>query len=334
MSIRPNPKKPASSRKANKAKKAKENKANKAIPIPFDPKEPGYIDPFDAAAHYAAYDHEAVKALSRKTLITPATFNRKGTVEICIGTTNRHKMEAKLYIHDDGSSDYDEDWLAPFCDRVHRHERSLGGKRGVKNMRSNITKSVLGDFKPEVFKPWLDEDFGPEGPEFLYHVDSDGLHDPHFFYRIHEIMEMYPNWGTICLYNARFHSPRGRRTENGVIDPYTSVRGMAPGISMFFRVKSFRDNPTKVQVPDGRGWDGFYSREIARRKVATSLVSFVEHYGKWGFHNKGNFDRDKAMNPTKYLFDGRQETISKLEAEHKRNDSLLRIQQAEKKKGK
>jgi hypothetical protein len=93
---------------------------------------------------------------------------------------------------------------------------------------------------------------------------------------------------------------------------------MAAGISMFFRVQSFRNKPGKVQVPDGRGWDGFYSREIACRKVVTSLVSFVEHYGKWGFHNKGNFDRDKAMNPTKYLFSGRQETIAKIELEYKR----------------
>jgi hypothetical protein len=318
MAIRPNPKKPAAKRPA------------KIVAIPADPAASGYISPFDAAAHYADYDHEAVKALSRKTLITPLTYNRRGTVEMCIGATNRHKMEAKLYIHDDGSDEYDEEWLAQFCDRVYRHERSMGGKRGVKNLRSNITKSVLGDFKPEIFKPWLDEDFGSDGPEYLYHVDSDGLHDPHFFYRLHEIMGMYPNWGTICLYNAKFHSPRGKRTENGVIDPYTSVRGMAAGISMFFRMKSFRDNPKKVQVPDGRGWDGFYSREIACRKVVTSLVSFVEHYGKWGFHNKGNFDRDKAMNPTKYLFEGRPATIDKIEAEHKRTASRMR--QAEKAK--
>jgi hypothetical protein len=314
MSIRPDPKK-------------------KPVAIPFKTDAPGYIAPFDAAAHFADYDHEAVRALSRKTLITPATYNRRGTVEMCVGATNRHKLDAKLYIHDDGSNEYDEIWLAQFCDRVHRHDRSRGGKSGVKNIRSNITKSVLGDFKPEIFKPWLAEDFGPEGPEFLYHFDSDGLHDPHFLYRIHEMMEMYPNWGTICLYNAKFHSPRGKRTENSAIDPYTVVRGMAPGISMFFRVKSFRDNPKKVQVPDGRGWDGFYSREIAGRKVVTSLVSFVEHYGKWGFHNKGNFDRDKAMNPTKYLFSGREATISKIETEYKRTASHMnRMRQAEKEK--
>lgn len=309
MSIRPDPTKPA---------------PNKAVAI-----LPDSIPPFDAEAHYADYDHEAVKALSRQTLITPACYNRKGTVEPCVGATNRHKMEAKLYIHDDGSDEYDEKWLSQFGDRVFRHERSMGGKRGVKNLRSNITKSVLGDFKPEIFKPWLTEDFGPDGPKYLYHVDSDGYHDPHFFYRLHEIMELYPNWGTICLYNAKFHSPRGNRVEANVIDPYTTVRGMAAGISMFFRMKSFRDNPKKVQVPDGRGWDGFYSREIAGRKVVTSLVSFVEHYGKWGFHNKGNFDRDKALNPTKHLASLRDRTIAEIEAEHKRTQSRMSLERQE-----
>ena len=299
MAIRPDPANPAESKTVRKV----------AI-------TPDSIPPFDAAAHYANYDHEAVLALSRKTLITPATYNRKGTVEQCVAATNRHKLEAKMYIHDDGSDEYGETWLQQFGDRVFRHKRSAGGKQGVKNLRSNITKSVLGDFQPDVFKPWLEEDFVSAGPEYLYHVDSDGLHDPYFFYRIHEIMELYPNWGTICLYNAKFHSPRGNRTENSVIDPYTSVRSMAPGISMFFRMQSFLDNPNKVQVPDGRGWDGFYSREVANRKVVTSLVSFVEHYGKWGFHNKGNFDRDRALNPTKYLTDGRQSTIEKIESEH------------------
>jgi hypothetical protein len=174
----------------------------------------------------------------------------------------------------------------------------------------------MGDFKPEVFGPWIEEDFGPRGPEYLYMVDSDGYHDPHFFYRIHEIMNLYEQWGTICLYNAKFHSPKRERPEGSPIDFQTVVRGMSAGISMFFRMSSFRNNPTKIQVPDGRGWDGFYSREIALRKVVTSLVSYVEHFGKWGFHNKGSFDRDKALNPTLYLSEIREETLMDIERKH------------------
>lgn len=307
MAIRPDPKNPAPSTGVG---------GGAAI-------KPDGIPPFDAAGHFADYDHEAVKELSRKTLITPATYNRKGTAELCVGATNRHKLEAKLYIHDDGSDEYDEIWLAQFADRVYRHDRSRGGKQGVKNLRSNITKSVLGDFKPEIFKPWLEEDFGTEGPEYLYHVDSDGYHDPHFFYRIHEIMQKYPNWGSICLYNAKFHTPRGRRSERTVVDAHTVVREASPGISMFLRVKSFRDNPNNVQVPDGRGWDGYYSIEVAGRKVVTSLVSYVEHYGKWGFHNKGNFDRDKSINPTRHLVETRKETIARIEEEHVRTQNHM-----------
>jgi hypothetical protein len=83
---------------------------------------------------------------------------------------------------------------------------------------------------------------------------------------------------------------------------------------MFFRVQNFRDNEAKVQVPDGRGWDGYYSQTFGARKVVQSLVSYVEHYGKWGFHNKGNFDRDRALNPTTYLAAVRDATIKKIEA--------------------
>ena len=116
--------------------------------------------PFDAAAHFADYDHEAVRKLSSETVICPATFDRKGTVEACVGATNQYKLDSKIYIHDDGSTQYDEKWLEQFGDRVYRHPHGLGGKRGVKNLRSNIVKSLLGDFKPEIFNPWLAEDFG------------------------------------------------------------------------------------------------------------------------------------------------------------------------------
>ena len=118
--------------------------------------------PFDAATYFRDYDHDAVRELSSKTVICPATFNRKGTVEVCLGETNRHKMEAKMYIHDDGSSEYDNEWLAQFGDRVFRHKHGQGGRAGVKNLRSNITKSLLGDFEPKIFDPWLKEDFGDD----------------------------------------------------------------------------------------------------------------------------------------------------------------------------
>jgi len=278
--------------------------------------------PFDAEEHYKDYDHEAVLELSRKTLIAPATFNRMGTVELCVGATNKHKLEAKQYIHDDGSDEYDEKWLAQFGDRVFRHPRSVGGRTGVKNLRSNIVKSILGDFEPDTFKPWIKEDFGEKGPEYLYMVDSDGYHDPHFFYRLHEIMELSPSFGAICLYNAKFHSPRrGKKDVENASN--TTVRPMGAGISMFFKMESFTANPTKVQVPDRRGWDGFYSYEIAKRKVVTSLVSFVEHFGKWGFHNKGNFDRDRALRPTKHLFGVRPAGVEKLDSEHTKTQQRM-----------
>lgn len=272
--------------------------------------------PFDAEKHFKDYDRDAVLELSRKTLIAPATFNRRGTVEMCVGSTNKYKLKAKQYIHDDGSIEYDEQWLAQFGDRVFRHPRSAGGRTGVKNLRSNIVKSIIGDYEPDTFKPWIEEDFGETGPEYLYMVDSDAYHDPHFFYRLHEIMELYPSWGAICLYNAKFHSPRKGRPDKGNIDHNTTVRSMCPGISMFIRMKSFTDNPKRIQVPDRRGWDGFYSREVAKRKIVTSLVSFAEHMGKWGFHNKGNFDRDRALRPTKHLFEMRPAGMKKLDLEY------------------
>jgi len=287
-------------------------------PRPPNPIAPP-LPPFDAEAHFADYDHAAVRELSSKTVICPATFNRKATVKACVGATNKHKLSGKMYIHDDGSSEYNAKWLQQFGDRdrVYRHPHGLGGKKGVKNLRSNIVKSLLGDFKPETFNPWLAEDFGEEeGPEFLYMVDSDGYHDPHFFYRLHEIMKVAPNWGCICLYNAKFHSPRGRRREKEINQSYTALRGMSAGISMFFRLESFRKKRGRIQVPDGRGWDGYYSREIAGRKVVTSLISYVEHFGKWGFHNRGNFERDRALNPTVYLDSVRDATIEQIEREH------------------
>lgn len=288
--------------------------------------------PFDSEEHFKDYDHDAVMELSKKTVICPATFNRKGTVEQCLSVTNAHKLGAKMYIHDDGSDEYDEAWLGQFCDRVFRHPRSAGGKKGVKNLRSNIAKSLLGAYEPETFSRWLNQDFGPEGPEFLYMVDSDGMHDPYFFYRIHEMMQLSPNWGAISLYSAKFHSPRNQRIEKSPIDKHTVLRNVGPGISLFFRVQSFRDKPKQVQVPDRRGWDGYYCQQIAARRIITSLVSYVEHYGKWGFHNKGSFDRDRALNPTKFLVDRRAETIKQIEAEYKKTQKTLAESREQKRK--
>lgn len=273
--------------------------------------------------YYKTYDHEAVRRLSVQTVICPATYERKPTVEACVGSTNKYKLSAKVYIHDDGSTQYDAAWLGQFGDRVFTHPHGCGGRKGVKNLRSNIVKSLLGNFRPEVFQPWLKEDFGDSGPTYLYMVDSDGYHDPFFFYRIHEIMELYPKWGTICLYNAQFHSPKNGRKEASYIDDKTVLRGMNPGISMFFRIQDFKDNPTKVQVPDGRGWDGYYSQTISRRRVITSLVSFVEHIGFGGFHNISSWERDRALNPTNHLVEVRKNVIEKVEAWRRENNGKL-----------
>ena len=266
--------------------------------------------------YYASYDHEAVLQLSSRTIICPATYERKPTVERCVGSTNKFKLRSKVYIHDDGSTQYDEQWLQQLGDRVYRHKHGEGGRKGVKNLRSNIVKSIIGSFHPSIFQPWIEEDFGTEGPEYVYMVDSDGYHDPCFFYRIHEIMNVYPEWGVICLYNAQFHSPKRNLPEKNLVDHMTAVRGMSAGISMFFRMQDFKDRPKHIQVPDGRGWDGYYSQMIGGRKIANSLVSFVEHMGRWGFHNKGNWERDRALFPTKYLEDIRDETIKEIDDEY------------------
>jgi hypothetical protein len=52
--------------------------------------------------------------------------------------------------------------------------------------------------------------------------------------------------------------------------------------------------------------------------VVTSLISYVEHFGKWGFHNKGSFDRDRALCPTVYLTSIRDATLEHIEAVHQK----------------
>jgi hypothetical protein len=92
---------------------------------------------------------------------------------------------------------------------------------------------------------------------------------------------------------------------------------------MFLRLSSFLDKPNRIRIPERRGWDGYYSNEIARQRIATSLVSYVEHFGKWGFHNRGNFDRDRALNPTAYLAGIRNETLKKIETGRKADSEAL-----------
>ncbi len=92
------------------------------------------------------------------------------------------------------------------------------------------------------------------------------------------------------------------------------LKRTAPGVSMFFdrnmveKIVSILDKVGNYQ--DDFNWD---YRVIAYldKPIITSSISYLEHFGAGGTHNM-DFDRDRALNPTKYLQERREKIINYL----------------------
>ena len=268
---------------------------------------------FDPEQHFSLTPLEPVLELARKTVIVVATWNRRKTVEICLNQVADYKLGSSLWIYDDGSDEYDEEFLWNIGDKVYRQPHGIGGREGVKKLRSFITKSVLyPGYRPH--DEWLPQDF-PDGIEYIYHIDSDVFHDPWFFYRIYEITQTVQDYGAICLYNPKFRmsSRKQRSNPRTFPDMHTVIRTSGYGCSLFFRKQSFLDQSEHIDVPEGGvGWDLHYSATIARARIAMSSTSYVEHFGYGGMHNDDDNQKTRAMHPTLYLSKTRSRIIKAL----------------------
>jgi hypothetical protein len=205
------------------------------------------------------------------------TYNRKCITERCLQILDRHvdRKRVDLNIHDDGSSEYDEEWLKTFSPNSISFSNHIGIDR---IMFSRIAQFCENDEY-----------------EYFYSCDNDILHDPAF---LDKALELYHKYETpVTLYNTKYHH-KSKIDENKEIYVLRSF----PGASIFFSKKDISTiNPDMLRVMTNSGWDWIFGHML-KDKFICPKISYCDHYPDGGIHAT---DDDIAENPTDFLKDER-----------------------------
>jgi peptidylprolyl isomerase len=231
------------------------------------------------------------KNLQMSILISVPVFNRKKITQLSLAQTKRYKTShCYLQVYNDHSTEYDNSFLMPCADEVIQ----LPKKMGTHNLRLYQ------------FRKFLETDF-----DFIYMTDNDVIHDPQYINVLEILYKMGDRKLPVCIYNTIFHMQEGNILYhgNGIF-----LRKTAPGVSMFYDRKMVEKIVSMLDKignsHDDFGWD---YRAIAYLDLPwiTSETSYLEHYGGNGSHNY-DYERDRALNPTKYLKEKRESILKYL----------------------
>lgn len=251
--------------------------------------------------------------MGEKILICVPVWNRKDITELVLTQLNKYKGEGnELWVYNDYSTEYDNDWLSSMCDKVVQLPES--DKVVVKNEINKKGRGVQ-HIRWQQFR-----DFAKQNEfDFIYMTDNDALHDPDY---IKQLLSLHKKYKTkngmklpVCLYNTIYHSqPQNSKFQNDEV----FLRITAPGISQFYSkemVKKIVDVLEKQKEDPIYAWD-YRAQEWLKLPWITTKNSFVEHFGasKESMHTpEGMWDRDRALNPTEYLKNTRDDIIKYLE---------------------
>ena len=246
-----------------------------------------------------------------KIFIALSTLNRKKITTLCLENLSEivsNDKNSDLFIYDDGSTTYDENFLRNFSQNVLRFRITGGIERSrARSMR---------DFE------YIYNEF-----DLFYMTDNDTIHDPEFLNILRSIYESssekIENKLPIGLFNSVFHNdPQNIIHENEVI----SIRKTCPGVSQCYDrpmvskiIKFLNKNPVYETL---YGFDYHWPASLNIPFLQTK-TSYLEHFAREktekGIHSPFNSDdpvkdleRDRALNPTKYLKKIREKTIKKI----------------------
>ena len=249
-----------------------------------------------------------------KILICVPAHNRQKITEIALKSIYDNKKNASVWVYNDWSTEYDNDVLEPYADKVLKLEKS---KKTVVKNENNIFGMGVQHLRWNQLRGFLKQD------EFdaIYLTDSDAVHDPDY---IDILKTLYSQTSDkkgrklpISLYNSAFHTLSTLEDRGGVI-----VRKTAPGISQMYdkeMCKIIVSELDKLEKdPEGGVYDWWDYRciEYLKRPIITTKKSYLEHYGavEGSMHtHKGDWDKDRAINPTEALSKDRDKIISYLE---------------------
>lgn len=247
-----------------------------------------------------------------KIQINLAVYNRKKITELVIENLDKYKKDSELIIYNDWSTEYDNNYLEsitnskiiklqPYTKSVYKSEKNLNGM-GISNLRWYQMREFL---KQDEF-------------ECIYFTDSDALHDPNYvdvlkyFYGKYKMKN--ESKMPVCLYDTKWHSQANNIIRsNGEV----MMRITAPGISQLYSktmIQKIVSTLDKVGEQD-YAWD-YRAQEWLGLPFLTTKTSYVEHFGADvdSLHTpKGEWDRDRAVNPSDYLKNIRDKVILYLE---------------------
>ena len=241
-------------------------------------------------------------------LIALATYNRKNLTKICLENISKLlDKNSALIIYDDGSDEYNENFLRKFSSNVLRFRV----KGGIERSRARCFRDFL----------YIHKKF-----DLLYITDNDVIHDPNFLNKIRELNSISKTLDKklpFGLFNSIFHNKAGNILEQ---HKEYSLRKTCPGVSQCYdrnmvkiMVDFLNHNPIFETV---YGFDYYWPAQLGVPFIQ-SEVSYLEHFARdrhqpgihSGFSKKRedimkDFEKDRALNPTNYLKEIRNETIN------------------------
>ena len=227
-------------------------------------------------------------------LIIVNAFNRKKITQLSLGQTMRYKTSScRLQVYNDHSDEYDNAFLSEYCDEV----ILLPVRMGLENLRWHQ------------FRKFMETDF-----DFLYITDNDVIHDPGYIPLLYSSYRAGNRKLPVSLYNSIFTmQPR-------MILVYKEglfLKTTAPGCSMFFDRKMVQQIVAMLGRPDENvdnlPWDNKVSAYLNLPWI-TPEISYVDHYGAGGINNV-TYERDRAVNPSHYLYERRSSIVQYLVGE-------------------
>ena len=219
-----------------------------------------------------------------KLLIFVTTFNRRAITELSLWQTCRFKCDANVLAYDDHSTEYDTNWISRLTDGVERAPERLG----------------IAGLRARQFRDFINSDY-----ELLYFTDNDVIHDPNYILRLQRLYALPSELKLpVSLFNSAFHSyPENVLKEIQDVQ----IRKTAPGASQLYdremAAEILRGLERSPELEGRYGWD-YNLPALLKRPWIQSTVSYLEHFGAGGMHNTGpadGFERDRALNPTRYL---------------------------------
>jgi hypothetical protein len=252
-----------------------------------------------------------------KILICVPVYNRKRITELVLRNLNQHRQDASLWVYNDWSTEYGNDFLESLCDKVVQLPPS--NKIVVKNEKNKNGMGVQ-HLRWHQFREFLKQDEF----DYLYFTDSDALHDPDFIDILKNIHGKYRLKSgetlPVSLYDTDWHSqPQNILEETDDV----WMRRTAAGISQFYSkdmVKKIVEIVNRQPCDPDYAWD-YRAQEYLGLPFLTTKVSYVEHFGACNesMHTTpGEWNRDRAKNPSEYLKNLRDDVIAYLEGRGER----------------